>query len=389
MGKMGVNSDYLKRSNRGLALKLIATGQCSSRIELARTMGLTKTTISTIAGELIARGILAEAEKHSSGEPGPKPVGLTLGPAAPKYAGLLIQRRYAEAVVCDLHLQALTYLRVDRVWEDSDELMAALYGLLDRLFSEYPDIHAIGVSSIGQVDVNRGRILSPLYFNGIHDVDITEPIARRYKRPVFFDHDNQSAALAEYLYGNGRGYQDILMIGIGQGVGCGIIADGRRYQNHSGLAPEIGHMTIDIHGKRCRCGNIGCVETYTMSPVIEAQVEAATGRRMTYREICRSADEAEIDAIMTEMVHNLSGAVVSLMNILNFELVVLSLDSIYWPDRYVLMLQDLINRRRFAGRDRPTLVAKASFMEKAQVLGAACNAIHQTFEGNLVEDLAL
>ena len=386
MATKGVNRDFLKKSNRGLALKLIATKQCASRIELSKAMGLTKPAISAIVNELMEKGYLVETHKQMTSDPGPNPICLEIGPGAPKFAGLLLQRGYAESTVCDMNMRILRYERVEKRWKNGEELMQTAYRLLDHMMEMEENVRAIGVSSIGQVDVNKGRILTPLYFNGIENVDVTAPIAARYGLPVFFDHDNQSAALVEQLFGNGRGYQDILMIGIGHGVGCGIVMGGQRYHSHTGFPPEIGHVSIDVRGNQCRCGNIGCLETYIMSPVIEEKVRAAMGRPMDYREICQRENSPAINAIMEEMILDLSGAVVSLLNILNCEIVLLGLDSIYWPDRYVQLLEDIIHARKFSNRVRRTLVRKAGFLDKTQILGAACNAVSRCFEGELPGD---
>lgn len=383
MTTKGVNRDYLKKSNRGLALKLIATKQCASRIELSKAMRLTKTTISVIVNELMEKGYLVESHKQQTSEPGPNPICLEIGQNAPRFAGLLIQRGYAEAVVCDLNMRILRYERVERTWSSGEELMETAFMLLDHMIQSEENVRAIGVSSIGQVDVKNGMILSPLYFNGIENVAVTEPIRARYGLPVYFDHDNQSAALVEQLFGNGRGYQDILMIGIGHGVGCGIVANGERYHSHTGYPPEIGHVSIDVHGNPCSCGNVGCLETYIMSPAIENKVREAIGRSMTYQEVCQADNVPEIDAIMRDMIDNLSGAVISLLNILNCEIVLLGLDSIYWPDRYVRRMEDIINARKFSNRKQRTLVKKAGFLDKTQILGAACNAVSRCFEGDI------
>ena len=385
MASKGVNSVFLKKSNRGLALKLIATKQCRSRIELSKEMGLTKTTISAIVNELMEKEYLIETDKQMTSEPGPNPICLEIGPKAPKFAGILIQRGYAEAAVCDMNMNILRYERVEQVFSSGDDLLNTVFQLLDHMMQMGESIMAIGASSIGQVDVRKGKILSPLYFNGIRNVDITGPIRQRYGLPVFFDHDNQSAAQVEQLFGNARGYQDILMIGIGHGVGCGIVMGGRRYHSHTGYPPEIGHMSIDVHGQPCRCGNIGCLETYIMSPVIEKKVSDALGQAMSYREICMAENNPVIDRIMEEMVLDLSGAVVSLLNLLNCEIVLLCLDSIYWPERYVQMLEDIINQRKFSNRENRTLVRKAGFLDKTQILGAVCNAVNRCFEGELLD----
>lgn len=385
MASRGVNSDFLKKSNRGLALKLIATRQCRSRIELSREMGLTKTAISAIVNELMEKGYLVETHRQLTSEPGPNPICLEIGPDAPKFAGVLIQRGYAEAAVCDLNLNLLCYERVEQTWHSGEDLLGTVFSLLDGMLASGHDIRAIGMSSIGQVDVGRGRILRPLFFNGIRDVDVVGPVRERYGLPVFFDHDNQSAALAEQLFGNARGYQDILMIGVGHGVGCGIVMGGKRYHSHTGFPPEIGHMSIDARGNRCPCGNVGCLETYIMSPVIEEKVGRALGRTLSYREICRMEGNAAADAVMEEMILDLSCAVVSLLNLLNCEIVLLCLDAIHWPERCVRRLEDIINERKFSNRENRTLVRKAGFLDKSQILGAVCNAVNRCFEGELIE----
>ena len=92
MQKLGLNKDKQKKVNRGLILKLIATQQCTSRIDLSRSMGLTKTAISQIVGSLIAQDYLIETEKEYGEGVGRNPMGLNISPNAPCFAGLLIDR---------------------------------------------------------------------------------------------------------------------------------------------------------------------------------------------------------------------------------------------------------------------------------------------------------
>ena len=97
MSRLGVNKDYLKKRNRGLVLQLIATERCSSRIELSRQTGLTKTGISAIVNELLEKGYLTETEKAKEEEENTKahgriPVNLEIAPGPPKYAGVVMCR---------------------------------------------------------------------------------------------------------------------------------------------------------------------------------------------------------------------------------------------------------------------------------------------------------
>lgn len=220
--KAGKNRSDYKRVNRGLVLKMVATGQCATRQDLVRGTGLSKMAISNIVTELIGRQLLVETEAAPSEEPGRRPAGLDLSPRAPKVVGLVIHRDRCEAVLCDLKLGVLR--REKATMEDMTEqkLIHLAYQLLDTVMQGREDVLAIGLASIGPVSVQQGRILKPFYFYGIQDVPIVQIISDRYRLPVFFDHDNQSAVLAENLFGNGRGCNDILFVGIGDGVGCEI-----------------------------------------------------------------------------------------------------------------------------------------------------------------------
>lgn len=218
--KAGKNRNDYKKTNRGLALKMIATAQCFSRIELVEKTGLSKMTISNIVGEMLKRELLAEGVAVKTGDSGRNPIKLIISPKAPKLIGLVIMRNYCEAVLCSLDMKVLDRERYDyEVSMDKEKLIRGVYRLIDTLIYKESNVLAIGLASIGPVNVRQGIILKPFYFYGIENVEIVSIVSERYKLPVFFDHDNQSAVSVESLFGNGRGYQDILLVGANQG-GC-------------------------------------------------------------------------------------------------------------------------------------------------------------------------
>lgn len=382
MGKLGINRDDLKKKNRGLVLKMVATGRATSRIELSKQTGLTKTAISQIVNDLIENDFLEEAAKKNLKEVGRKPIGLTVSGGSPKYVGIMIYRGYAEAVLCDMRLMILKYKKVPREWYTAQELMETVYSLIDEMLLDSKNVFGIGIASIGPVDVKQGKIMAPPFFHDVKNVDIMRLVAKRYGLPVCFDFDNQSAALAEKLYGNGKDCQDIIMVGVGRGVGCGIIVKGERYQNNS--VPELGHVSIDYQGNPCICGNTGCLETYVSSHIIRDKMADATGWDYDYRTFCEHTDTPAVDAIMKDVIKKLACAVISVLNILNSEMIILGHDCVYWPEKYLRLLEEEVNRRKFGMKDRNIPVKKAYYLEKTHVLGAACNVIQQVFAGELV-----
>ena len=387
MEKAGKNRNDYKKVNRGLVMRMIATGRCSTRADLTRSTGLSKMAISNIVSELIHQDLLVETETVRVEELGRSPGRLALSPDAPKVVGLLIDRGRCEAVLCSLDLKVLRRESAPMENISQEQLIHLVYQLLDMILYNRVDVVAIGIASIGPVSAQAGKILKPLFFYGIHDVEIVRIVKERYHLPVFFDHDNQSAILAESLYGNGRGYNDVLYVGVSQGVGCGILSGGQLYCNRRGLPPELGHVSIDIKGRSCSCGNRGCVEAYVRTPELLKKMQYFTGKYYTYENFCDLAHtDKRVDDVLTDAVMRLATAIVSIINILNSELILLGNDSVFWPDRYLSMLEDEVNRRRFVDWDERILVKRSYFLRDAALLGSACNAITSIFAGNLLFD---
>lgn len=343
--KRGMNRDNQKRLNRGLVLRLIATGQCSSRTDLAERMGLTKAAISQITAGLLADGFLQETTRTNTEERGRNPVGICIAKTAPKFAGFLMQRNFCEAVICDMQLNILDRHRIEcRVWENNEKLIEEMYASLDEVLERH-NVCAIGVGCIGPLDIKAGKILEPFYC-GIKNLEIRKLLEERYHLPVIVDHDNQSAALAEYLYGAARECQDVLLISANQGVGCGILVDGERVHSFSGYSPEIGHIPVETDGLECICGNRGCLERYVNSDRMMIEFFETTGEIMPYWEFSKMSARSEIDDIFRKAVRRLDSAIISTINIMNSQVVILGGDLCWWPERYLRMMEDEINSKK-------------------------------------------
>ena len=382
--KLGINKDDQKRRNRGNVIKLVATGKCNTRINLSKELGLTKTAISNIVAGLIDEGLMFETKVTATQEVGRNPIKLTVSPSFPKFIGLVVQRGYCEAVVCDLQLNILRQERINGRFSSADELMEVVYELVDHMLEVNQPIVAIGVGAIGPVQINEGMIANPNYFENVHDVRIRDLLEERYKLPVYFDHDNQSAVLAEHLYGNGRGYEDVLLVGIMGGIGCGVLVGGHRMHSHIGHAPEIGHITIKKDGNKCICGNRGCLETYVNSDIIRNKLREATGLDYSFEEFMHMKQDENFKKIMREQIECLSAGIISVQNMLNSQIIILALDCCFWPDWCIQEIEEKVNERKFNGKDTIVPVVKPYFLQNVQVLGAATNAISRVFRGELI-----
>ncbi|GAC1431526.1 MAG: ROK family protein [Ktedonobacteraceae bacterium] len=121
-------------------------------------------------------------------------------------------------------------------------------------------IAGIGVGAPGPLNSRTGIVYAPPNLPGWENVPVRELFSQQFHVPIFVENDANAAALGEYMFGAGRGSRDMVYLTISTGIGGGVITDGKLLEGASGTAAELGHMTVDWHGERCNCGNIGCLE---------------------------------------------------------------------------------------------------------------------------------
>lgn len=380
----GKNLSTSKQYNRGLILQLIATNEATSRVELATTTGLTKMTITNIISEYIEHGIVEQCEEKITEGCGRNPIRLRIAESAPAVIGLYITRDKIEAVLCTLSLEILNRKVIPFKTLKKEEVRQYSYSVIDQILNETnAKVLGIGVAVMGPVDINNGIILNPPHFFGIENVNITQFLEERYGFPVVVDHDQNSAAQAEVLFGAGKNVQDFIFLGITKGIGSGFVSDGKVFHNKMGMASELGHISIDRNGKRCACGNRGCLEVYARVDVMVDKLRKVTGEDHTFREFCKMKKRRDVDKVLREMVDDIAAALVSGINILHPQLVILGNECMDWDDRYVYLLEEKVNEEKFTQNYGRVPIRKAYFGKDSQLLGASANVLYRVFSGKL------
>lgn len=379
--KSGMNSQNLKCKNRGLLLKLICTNSEPSRIQLSQTTGLTKMAITNIISELLESGYLIESTTNRNPGVGRNPIILTVASTAPKVLGVHLSRDGCYAGLFDLKLQVLKKEAVAFGKETPESVFEKLLAILDRLYAEEQNILGCGVSVVGPLDALSGTVLNPPDFFGIVNMPLTRLLQERYPFDVMLNNDMNAAALAEKLYGIGKEYHDFLYVGISHGIGSGIIADDRLYQNGSGFVGELGHTSIDYQGLPCACGRRGCLECYISEPVMLEKLEKSTNRKLSFEQFCERSDDPRVDLILTDMVSKLSYAIVDQVNLLNPQAIFIGYDGSFFPDRYISLLEKEVNCKKFSQDYLKIRVQKSPFGFDAPLYGSACLVLDRLFAG--------
>jgi glucokinase len=136
----------------------------------------------------------------------------------------------------------------------------AIQEALDKANVSLGQVVGIGVAAPGPLDSKTGIVFSPPNLPGWDGVPLRDLLAERFQTSIYVENDANVAGLGEYMFGAGQGSRHMVYMTISTGIGGGVIADGKLLRGANGAAGELGHMTIDWHGERCTCGNIGCLE---------------------------------------------------------------------------------------------------------------------------------
>jgi glucokinase len=145
---------------------------------------------------------------------------------------------------------------VNRLINDARLLVQEHCGGMDRVLG-------VGICCGGPLDREKGVVLGPPNLPGWDGVPVCAMTEEALGIRAYLDNDADCCALAEYLFGAGRGKEIVVAFTWGTGVGAGIVSHGRLYTGSAGLAGEIGHVTYVTDGRNCRCGKRGCIEAYT------------------------------------------------------------------------------------------------------------------------------
>lgn len=248
------------------------------------------------------------------------------------------------------------------------------------------DIAGVGMGAPGPLDRARGLVIVAPNL-GWQDVPLRDRIAEATGLTAAIDNDANCATLGEWWHGAGRGGRVVVGITIGTGIGGGIVLDGQIFHGASDVAAEMGHTTIDVTGRRCRCGNYGCVEAYASGSAIAAraveEIEAGTASRIlemaggdTERVTAQIVYDAaqDGDALALEIERDtarfLGAGMANIVNILNPDVVVVAGGVTQAGDRLFTPLRKEVARRAFKPAVAACRIVPGELPGTAGVFGA-------------------
>ncbi|MCM3611597.1 ROK family protein [Planococcus sp. MERTA32b] len=268
------NHHVVKEGNKSLVLNKIIDCSPISRASVASEVGLNKGTVSSLVNDLLEDHLIYESGPGvSSG--GRRPVMLLFNDTAGHSIGIDIGVNYLLGILTDLSGNIVLKKEVTFKDLSYEEIEAKLFAVIDYLQASAPasphGIIGIGVGVPGIVD-NDGSILLAPNLNW-KNLNLQAILEEKYSLPVIIENEANAGAYGEKKFGAGTECDNIVYVSAGIGIGVGLILNGELYKGSNGFSGELGHMTIQIDGETCRCGNKGCWELYASEQALITQAE--------------------------------------------------------------------------------------------------------------------
>ena len=365
-----------------------------SRAEIARELGLSRSTVTEVVRELLTSGFVKEVGSGvSSG--GRKPIVLEFQNEARIILGVGIGATHVSAMVMDLDGQILAYEKKNfSVRTNPKGTRNLIFELCDALLDKFKNgskrLLSIGVALPSPVDPNHPEWLSEVVipaWRGRSEIDL---LHRHYGVPVYVDNDANLGALAEHRWGAGRGVDDLTYVKLGYGVGAGFILNGEIYRGGTGIAGEMGHVPIRTDGEQCVCGLKGCLVTLVGGKAMETRVaellstypdSQLAGQEATLQNIELAAGENDALArqLFKETAEYMSIAITGWINMMNPRRVILGGARKELQQQILNPIQVKIRECSIVGSVASTEVRTGSLGEKAESMGAATLALEEVF----------
>jgi len=266
-------------------------------------------------------------------------------------------------------------------------VQAAIEGVLSSQGGTRADVAGVGIGSPGPLDRATGTVIDTPNL-GWRNFPLRDLIANAVRLPATLDNDAVCATYGEWWLGAGRGTSSLVGVTLGTGIGGGIIIEGEIFHGASDSAGEVGHMTIDSNGRKCNCGNYGCLEAYASGPAIALRaregIEAGaqsvlpdlvdgklgTISAATVYEAVLLGD-SYANEVMRETAKFLGAGIASVVNVLNPEMVVIAGGVTQAGDTLFVPLRAEVRRRAFTSAVEACRIVSAELQGTAGVIGAA------------------
>lgn len=269
-----------------------------------------------------------------------------------------------------------------------DRLFSAAHQALQQCELQASETEGVVMAAAGALDTKRGMVTTSPHLPGWHNVPLRDIIAEKLGVKTCLINDASAAALGEYHLGAGKGISNLVYVTVSTGIGGGIIINRKLYQGVDGSAGEIGHMTLDVNGEKCNCGNIGCWETLASGTAMAKEtvrrlnqgeksslLELVNGEleNITAQTVALAARRGDALAgdIIAKAAYYLGIGLVNLVNIFNPELIIIGGGVARLGNLLLAPARKVLEERAFSLPARTVQIIRAKLGNDSAIIGAA------------------
>jgi len=195
---------------------------------------------------------------------------------------------------------------------------------IQSVLKTYPEVSSIGIGFPGFIDPKTSNIAQSPNLPGLENVNLSEDLSKIIGKKVIVENDANAAAYGEYCLFN-KPLGGLIYLGLGTGVGGGLVLNGKPYVGQHGCAMEAGHIIVEVGGRGCGCGNLGCMEQYASASGVAKSYFLATQNTHTAAEIAKFAVAGDQDAVAAYQfaAKSLAQALASMLKVVDVENIVI------------------------------------------------------------------
>ncbi|MEU1790530.1 ROK family transcriptional regulator [Streptomyces sparsogenes] len=379
----------LHRANLERVVRAVRMAGSLTQAEIARTTGLSAATVSNIVRELKDGGTV-EVTPTSAG--GRRARSVSLSGDAGIVVGVDFGHTHLRVAIGNLAHQVLA--------EESEPLdvdASAAQGLdraehlVSRLIAatgiSQEKVVGVGLGVPAPIDVETGTLGSTAILPGWAGTNPRDDLAERLGVPVHVDNDANLGALGELVWGAGRGVADLAYIKVADGVGAGLVISGQIYRGPGGTAGEIGHITLDESGPVCRCGNRGCLETFTAARYVLPLLYSSHGADLTVERMVQLARDGDPGCrrVIADVGRHIGSGVANLCNLINPSRVVLGGHLAEAGELVLGPIRESVARYAIPSAARRLSVMPGALGGRAEVLGALALVLSEMGDSTLLD----
>lgn len=391
--RTGLSIEGVQGHNRQVILKALHDLGTCSRKEISVVSGLDQATVTRAIGPLLDSGVVEEVGLVRGGR-GRRSINLDFSADGRHILCVRLQRRSFSIAAFNLRGEPVDFEEFSIArGQSAAEIFADIAQAMERRITRFNQIDGIGIAVPGPFLERDERVILITESPEWQGFDLIPELRSRFPEvPVYSTHDAKAAALTEWRHSaRASGAEVLLYVSAGQGIGSALVVGGEVYRGALGLAGEMGHMSINVDGPTCKCGNTGCLELFASRiALLRAIRERAGGPEdtclsdnATFLDVVRAHAEGDTVAVdeVGKVARYLAQGITNCINFANPDLIVIGDEYAMLGQRFLDAIKAHVEKAVLPSVYRSVRIELSSLSEDTVLKGTFLDVFSQTYLG--------